>query len=652
MSRYGQTGGKDIATDARRLRPLLAALGGVDTYKAKVSADDTTPDYLEQKFSSIDTSVEITVKNAGANEVVDFSVATYVADEIATHTSDPDAHHSQVHVLATTAGLGADHTVSGLTAGQVLRATGAATAAFAALQATDLPAHVLATNLALGSQHTISGATMGHVLRATGATTAAIAQLQHSDLGSVGANDHHSQSHVLASTSGLGADHTVSGLTAGQVLRATGAATAAFASIQATDLPTGATLSVSSTNSGNSHAITSSSAVSTATAVLLATDSNGRSRVQGLGVGAAAADNYVIVPTAGGIGLATSSAARIVFTDDTTDQIEMLSADVLIGGSAKDSNIATSVEPRFNVIDGDAVISQDGIDAVWAAYAYSSSSQAAVHLRTARGSRSTPTATQSDDNIGRLGAGGYTGSAFLPASNALIQFVASENWSGSANGARVEIHGTANGDTSPTEIARFSATSSEAKLTISASGDEMVRLDNSSATGNPYVSFYQSGTRRSFIQHADSNDSLILASEYGRIELKTDTAGTEVTRVTVYADGGTTFGFPTGASKGNGTINVSGDVYKNNSAYTNPDYALEAWRDGRITHHAHNPGAKNYRRLTLEEVEDHIRESLRLPGFTDKPAGMFARGDLLLEKIEELYTHLIDINKKVEALHG
>ena len=193
MSRYGQTGRKDIATDARRLRPLLAALGGVDTYKVKVSADDTTPDYLEQKFSSIDTSVEITVKNAGANEVVDFSVATYVADEIATHTGDADAHHNQVHVLATTAGLGADHTVSGLTAGQVLRASGATTAAFAVLQ--------------------------------------------HDDLGGVGADDHHSQSHVLASTSGLGADHTVTGLTAGQVLRATGATTAAFASLQATDLP-------------------------------------------------------------------------------------------------------------------------------------------------------------------------------------------------------------------------------------------------------------------------------------------------------------------------------------------------------------------------------------------------------------------------------
>lgn len=42
------------------------------------------------------------------------------------------------HVIATTAGLGASHTTSGLTAGQVLRATAATTAAFQALTAADI----------------------------------------------------------------------------------------------------------------------------------------------------------------------------------------------------------------------------------------------------------------------------------------------------------------------------------------------------------------------------------------------------------------------------------------------------------------------------------------------------------------------------------
>ena len=48
----------------------------------------------------------------------------------------------------------------------------------------------------------------------------------HADLGSIGANDHHNQAHVLNSS-----DHTVSGLTTGHVLQATGATTFGFAAV-------------------------------------------------------------------------------------------------------------------------------------------------------------------------------------------------------------------------------------------------------------------------------------------------------------------------------------------------------------------------------------------------------------------------------------
>jgi hypothetical protein len=61
-----------------------------------------------------------------------------------------------------------------------------------------LTSHVLATATGLGTYHSISGATAGHVLRASGATAAAFAQLQHGDLGGVSANQHHNQAHVLA----------------------------------------------------------------------------------------------------------------------------------------------------------------------------------------------------------------------------------------------------------------------------------------------------------------------------------------------------------------------------------------------------------------------------------------------------------------------
>jgi len=54
-------------------------------------------------------------------------------------TGVPSSFNPSAHVLATTSGIGAEHRVSGLTTGQVLRATGATTAAFESLLVTDLP---------------------------------------------------------------------------------------------------------------------------------------------------------------------------------------------------------------------------------------------------------------------------------------------------------------------------------------------------------------------------------------------------------------------------------------------------------------------------------------------------------------------------------
>jgi hypothetical protein len=119
---------------------------------------------------------------------------------------------------------------------------------------------------------------------------------------------------------------------------------------------------------------------------------------------------------------------------------------------------------------------------------------------------------------------------------------------------------------------------------------------------------------------------------------------------TFTANGGYLSGGATGGDKGVGTINISGDVYKNNTAYTNPDYALEMWRDGRIEQFRNNPGAATYERLSLEAVEGYIRQHLKLPGFTNEPVGMFDRADLVLEKLEELYTHVIEIHHRLEAL--
>ena len=73
----------------------------------------------------------------------------------------------------------------------------------------------------------------------TGAASAVPAwdTIAHSDLTGVTADQHHAQSHVLAGTAGLGADHTVTGLTARQVLIATAATAALFRALEAADIP-------------------------------------------------------------------------------------------------------------------------------------------------------------------------------------------------------------------------------------------------------------------------------------------------------------------------------------------------------------------------------------------------------------------------------
>lgn len=76
--------------------------------------------------------------------------------------------------------------------------------------------HVLATNTGLGPDHTMSGATAGQVLRASSATAAAFAQLGHGDLGSVTTDQHHTENHSSRHATG-GAD-TLSGVDLGTPL--------------------------------------------------------------------------------------------------------------------------------------------------------------------------------------------------------------------------------------------------------------------------------------------------------------------------------------------------------------------------------------------------------------------------------------------------
>ena len=74
----------------------------------------------------------------------------------------------------------------------------------------------------------------------------------------------------------------------------------------------------------------------------------------------------------------------------------------------------------------------------------------------------------------------------------------------------------------------FGTTTPSARIHTFTSSDEHLRLEHSSPTGSPYVSFYQSGTRRAFFQFNSTNNTLFFASEYGDLAFKAaSTAGSD-----------------------------------------------------------------------------------------------------------------------------
>ena len=59
-------------------------------------------------------------------------------------------------------------------------------------------------------------------------------------------------------------------------------------------------------------------------------------------------------------------------------------------------------------------------------------------------------------------------------------------------------------------------------LTMSHAGDEMIRMADTSSTGSPYISWYQGGTRRAYMQYADSGDVIYIANEGGNTRVNID----------------------------------------------------------------------------------------------------------------------------------
>lgn len=145
------------------------------------------------------------------------------------------------HVLAGPTGLGPYHTVSSLSSGQFLRASGATQAYFGLIATGDLPSGINASYIGNGA---VSNTSFQYL---SGVTSNIQSQLLDRPLYTevIPADDirmydqRNPYPHVFASSSGLNSVHTVIGLTSGSFLKASGANNMTVAVIIPSELPTG-----------------------------------------------------------------------------------------------------------------------------------------------------------------------------------------------------------------------------------------------------------------------------------------------------------------------------------------------------------------------------------------------------------------------------
>lgn len=142
------------------------------------------------------------------------------------------------------------------------------------------------------------------------------------------------------------------------------------------------------------------------------------------------------------------------------------------------------------------------------------------------------------------------------------------------------------------QLAIGASVDSGASFHIESSSQEQIRLQSTSATGQVFISFFQTITRRAFIHYTDTDDALRLISEYGRVEFWNDNAGAETLSGYFDGDNGLVVGSPTGASQGAGTGNfenglfVDGEIVPRvaTGSYTTPSLAAGATDTTTIAH--------------------------------------------------------------------
>ena len=213
-------------------------------------------------------------------------------------------------------------------------------------------------------------------------------------------------------------------------------------------------------------------------------------------------------------------------------------------------------------------------------------------------------------------------------------------------------------------VASITDTTTGALLTLvnNDAGNLGVRLQTvhgsvSPAAGDTVCSILAAGKNsvNSTINYGDFGVVIVdttATSEDGEFFIKPTVAGALTTAMRVGT--GVIVGAPTGGYKGTGSINVAADIYKNNSAYTNPDYVLEHWATGQIIKYADKDGAQGYAGLLpLSSIKSFVRDKWHLPRFDQQAGhGIFSGSDALLASVEEAYLYIFQLEERIAALEA
>lgn len=266
----------------------------------------------------------------------------------------------------------------------------------------------------------------------------------HSALSGIGANDHHNQSHVLD-----GADHTVSGLTTGHFLKATGATTFGFAVHGLTYSDVGAA------DAGHTHAFSDHGALTGLsdddhTDYLLATGARTGGSAQ------AQTFTYGMVVNEGG----NNSDFRVEGDTDENVLVVDASADAVgIGTAAPQAPLHVSIDGT--TISAGMLASGDNLllsnnSVVYSRIVSASSTANFAPILTfgrARGTLASPTIVQSGDLLGSFTAEGFDGS--LKRTAASISFFVDGTPGASDMPGRITFATAADGASFATERVRI-----------------------------------------------------------------------------------------------------------------------------------------------------------------------------------------------------